>query len=350
MLAPVTHITPITLIRRERMLPRPGKVLVRTGQKVGPLDPLAEAKGTPEYQWLDIPRLLGVSPAKSERLIQCQPGDQLAPGDVVAGPVGISNRVVRAQKESRVILVTDGQVLLELLDKPFQLLAGIPGDVVELIPDLGAVVETTGAWIQGVWGNGLVNFGLMTVLARRPDQPLVAGDLDMSLRGSVVFAGICRDAEALKLADELPLRGLILSSLSAELLPAAAKTRCPVVVLEGFGERPCNTTAYKLLTTNNHRETVVNGEPWYPYSGVRPEVVIPLPAPGRVGPAPETEIFAPRKVVRLLRPPHAGRVGEIINIKKQAVFPGGLRGKAAEVRLETDEVVMVPLANLECIN
>ena len=35
MLASIVHILPLTLIRRERLLPIPGKVLVRQGQRVG---------------------------------------------------------------------------------------------------------------------------------------------------------------------------------------------------------------------------------------------------------------------------------------------------------------------------
>jgi len=350
MLAPVTHFSPITLVRRARVLPHPGKVLARTGQQVSALDVLAETNVNPEYQWLDIAHLLGISPEKIERYLQCQAGDQLARGDVIAGPYGISNRVVRAPKECRVILAGDGQVLLEGTAKPFQLKAGIPGDVVELIPDFGAVVETSGALIQGVWGNGLVDYGLMAVLAKRPDHPLVASDLDVSMRGSVILSGSCQDAEALQMADELPLRGMILSSLSMDLVPLALKVRYPLILIEGFGVKPYNSVAYKLLVTNNRREVTLNAEDWDPYTGARPEIVIPLPAPGRTTVPVEIDTFGIDKVVRVLRAPHSGQTGTIISMKGKTMFPSGLRANAAEIRLDDGNTVDLPLANLELIH
>jgi hypothetical protein len=349
MLAPVTHFLPITLIRRERLLPQPGRVLVRSGQKLSALDVVAEANVNPEFQWLDIARLLGVAPASADRFLQCQAGDQLTHGDVIAGPYGISNRVVRAQKDSKVIMAGDGQVLLDVIGKPYQLKAGIPGDVVELVQDFGAIIETTGALIQAVWGNGLVDYGLLSVLARRPDHLLTTSDLDVSLRGSVVLGGPCKDAEALRMADELPLRGMILSSITVDLLQVASKVRYPIVLIEGFGERPYNPVVYKLLVTNNHREVALNAEAWNPYMGVRPEVVIPLPAPGNTSSPPDTGVFKPEKMVRVLRAPHAGQTGTILSLKGSVVFPAGLHGKAAEVRLDDGKIDVLPLANLELI-
>lgn len=349
MLAPVTHILPITMIRRERTLPVPGKLMVRAGQEVGATDIIIESNLRPEHLLLDIAHGLGVSGEDSDRYLQCQAGDQLAEGDIVAGPVGLSRRVIRSPREGRVVLVGGGQVLVEVPGKPFQLKAGLPGEVVELIADRGAILETTGALIQGVWGNGQIDFGLMIVLAKSPDQMLTPDQLDVSLRGSVVLAAHCEQAETLKAAEELPLHGLILASMSPTLVPVAARLQIPVILIEGFGRRPMNPVAYKLLSTNERREVALNAEPWDRYAGSRPEVVIPLPAPGSVALPRETDFFNPGQVVRVLHPPFASEVGTIVALKGLTVLPSGLRVQAADVQLESGKNVLLPFANLEVL-
>jgi hypothetical protein len=349
MLAPITHILPFTIIRRERVLPSRGKVLVRAGQRVNSLDVIAEANLRPEYLLLNVARGLGLSPERADQMIQCQAGDHLADGDMIAGPVGIARRVVRTPSDGQVVLVGSGQVLIEVASKPFQLKAGVPGEVVELIVDRGATVETSGALVQGVWGNGHIDFGVMVVLAKSPDQLLTTDQLDVSLRSSIILAARCEDAEVLKNAEELPLRGLILASMSASLAPIAARMQIPVILLEGFGHSPMNTAAFKLLTTNERREVALNAEPWEPYIGTRPEIIIPMPGSERLSLPLETGTFSPDQQVRMLRAPHAGEIGVVLGLRGSVVFPSGLRAQAADIRLESGQIVVIPLANLDVL-
>jgi hypothetical protein len=69
-LAPTFHVLPLTVIRRERKLPFPGKILVRKGQKVGANDAVVEAKLSPKHLMLDIAMGLSVSRTRSERFIR----------------------------------------------------------------------------------------------------------------------------------------------------------------------------------------------------------------------------------------------------------------------------------------
>ena len=154
----------------------------------------------------------------------------------------------------------------------------MPGVVVDLLGERGVQIETTGGVDPGVWGNGRVDYGLMSVLIRSPEETLPADRLDVSLRGSVILGGYSADVEVLKSAANLPVRGMILASMDASLIPYASRMHYPIVVLEGFGPIPMDSAAYKLLTTNDRREVTLNAEPWDRYKGVRPEVMIELPA------------------------------------------------------------------------
>ena len=350
MLASITHILPLTTIRRERFLPVSGRLLVRKGQKVSTTDIVGEAKVNSEHLLLDLVRGLGVPAGKADLLLQCKAGDRVMQDDVLAGPVGLAKRVVRAPGNARVIVAGDGQVLLELDSPPMELKAGLPGMVIDLLEDRGVVIETTGALIQGVWGNGEIDYGLMFVLARSPEDELSGDRLDVSLRGSIVMGGYCKDAEVLKTAASLPLRGLILSSIDPSLVPVAGKLKFPVIVIEGFGKIPMNSAAYKLLTTNDQREVSLNAEQWDRFTGVRPEIVIPLPAPGEPTLPPDADIFTAGQQVRIVRAPHKSEIGTIIEIRAgMTALPSGLQAPTAEIRLESGENALLPLANLEVL-
>jgi hypothetical protein len=350
MIAPVNHVIGLTTIIRERLLPVSGEVLVRQSQKVSPVDVVAETHWAREHVLLDVARMLGITPNQADRLIKCRVGDRIPAGTEIAMSKGVFPRRVTTPREGRVVAVGAGQILMEAGETKLELRAGIPGAVIEIIPDRGVVIQTTGALIQGIWGNGRIDTGLLVNLADQPDHILDADQLDISLRGSIILGGMLKDEETLMAAAQLPVRGLILSSVPSALIPQMREMRFPIMVTDGFGAMPMNGAAYKLLSTNAKREATVNAERYNRYSGARPEVIIPLPVSNEPPIPREAEIFAPGLQVRMRRPPQMGKVGSITSIKPGlTLLPSGLRAAAAEVKLENGETVIAPLVNLEVV-
>lgn len=350
MLAPVTHVLALTTVMRERLLPVPGTIAVRVNQRVSATDVVAEAHWAREHILLDVARKLGIPVAVADRLIRCKVGDELAPNTLVAAGRGLFPREVRTPRDGRVVAVGGGQVLLEVGEVNMQLRAGLPGLVTEIIPERGVIIQASGALIQGVWGNGRIEMGLMENLMEKPDSVFEVGRLDVSLRGMVLLAGMCRDAEALEAAAELNVRGLILSSLNPALISTAMQMRYPIVVTEGFGFLPMNSAAYRLLSTNAKREATVNAEAFDRYSGARPEVIIPLPFTQEPTIPEDVTTFAAGQQVRLRAAPHRGQVGSLVTVRPGlSSLPSGLRAPCADVRLENGELVLVPLANMEVV-
>jgi hypothetical protein len=348
--APVHHILPLATIVRERLLPIKGTVLARMGQKVSAADVVAEAVWAREHIFLDITRTFHVSPDQADKLIRCKEGDRLPAGAIVASSGGLVPRTVKAPRESRVLASGGGQVLLESGESRMELKAGIAGSVTQLIPERGVEIQTAGALIQGVWGNGRVDTGVMVNLAEKPDTLLTASRLDVSMRGYILIAGEVHDEDALRGAADLPVRGLIVGSMTPSLIQAAREVRYPIVLTEGFGTLPMNAAAYRLITTNVKRDATLNAEAFDRYSGARPEVIIPLPTSAPPPVPHDLEAFAPGQTVRLRRQPAAGQVATLLGLHDSpATFPSGLRAAAAEVRLESGEQLVVPLANLEVV-
>ena len=350
MLAPVRHILPVTTIQRERILPMPGRVVVRTGQRVKAGDAVAETHLAPEHIILDVARGLGLGATEINEHIQRKSGEQVSEGDIIAGPVGIAKRVVRAPNSGRVILIRGGKVLFEINSPPFVLKAGIPGVVSSLIPERGVIIEGTGALIQGVWGNGRVDYGLLQVQAKMPEDMFTPDQLDETMRGSVILAGFCGDAEVFKAAGDLPIRGLVLSSMASSLIPVAVIMEYPIIVMEGFGLLPMNSAAFKLLSTSDQREVALNADVFDRFANTRPEIVIPLPTEENALEPRELLIFSPDQRVHIVRAPYKSQIGKIITLRPGTkVLPSNVRAPAAEISLESGETVVLPLANLEVL-
>src|SRR5512141_2871768 len=96
-IAPIHHILPLTTVIRERLLPVKGTVLARLGQKVNSADVVAEATWAREHIFLDISRILNITPDAADKLIRCKAGDSLPAGAVVAKGGGILPRIIKAQ-------------------------------------------------------------------------------------------------------------------------------------------------------------------------------------------------------------------------------------------------------------
>lgn len=350
MLASVLHVLPMTRIRRHRLLPVTGRVLVRKGQTLAPLDVVAEAVLEPRHRLLDVARGLGLRIAEADQYVEREAGESVTEGDVLAGPVGWGKRVVRAPCTGRIILTGRGKILIEEEVEPYQLFAGLPGEVVSLIPGRGAVIESTGALAQGVWGNGKINSGQLRVLIKKVEDILTVDQLDIDLRETVVFAGFCGDEQVLRAAAELPLRGLILSSMASSLIPLAEELSIPIVILEGFGLLPVNSSAFNLLITSDRREITLNAEKIDKYALQRPEVFISLPVNQTVHEPRDATLFSPGQKVRVVRAPYQSQIGTLITLKPGLeVLPNGIKATSAEIELENSIRVKLPLANLEVL-
>jgi hypothetical protein len=170
MLSPITHFLPITTIRRERLLPVQGRVIVRKGQKVSATDTIAEAMLAPQHIVLEVARGLGVPANKADAALQFQAGEEISEGDLVAGPIGIGRRVIRSPRSGKVVVAGGGQVLIEVESQPFELKAGIPGPGYGIVHRSRSRDRDHRRIDPGLWGNGNIDFGLLTVLMEAPND------------------------------------------------------------------------------------------------------------------------------------------------------------------------------------
>ncbi|MBC7224114.1 MAG: hypothetical protein H5T59_07555 [Anaerolineae bacterium] len=342
-----TRVTVCTTLRRERLLPEPGEVLVAAGDFVQAMDVVARLHQPSHLHAVDVARDLGLRDEEIQPYLTKELGEAVKAGEPVAvrrGALGLGGRVCKAPADGRLWRIVGRWLVLVGEPQPLEVKAYLRGRVVQVVESQGAVVETRAALVEGAWGTGGAGYGVLKVLAG-PGDVLDRATVDISCRGSVVVCGLLDSAEALRELAQVQAQGLVVGSLRGRVLPALQEVGLPLVATEGFGAAPMNADAYALLAQHEGDEVSLLGCAAGLHDRRGPEVVIPVPEAREPEPEPPDELVLGARV-RVLRGPHAGSVGMV-----QALPPcpqpvdGGQRW-GARVRLEGDEDIFVPWNNL----
>jgi hypothetical protein len=259
--------------------------------------------------------------------------------------------VIRAPFPGQIRIAGEGKVLYEVNTPDHELQAGLEGTVTNIIPDRGAIIETQGAFIQGVWGNGKIAYGVIQSVSNDLLQELVVEQLNISFRGTIITAGFCKDPEVLQTAASLPIKGLILGSMTADLIPRANSMDYPIMVIDGFGDRPMNKAAENVLAANKDKNVALNTQMFDPFNGVFPEVVISHSGKSDSSLPTEAETLRPGKRVIIINGTEKNQVGtiETIHLNKKKLS-NDIETYVAVVELANDRRASIPLTNLEILN
>ncbi len=350
---PTTHVTLLATLQRERLLPAPGEVNVQENQRVDASAVIARTTIAKRHRLVDVARQLGVPPKQVEAFMKKHDGDTVQKGEPLASrrELFFPNDVL-SPADGTLLAVWEGKALIAVAEPPVEVRAGMLATVIKVAPDYGATLETTGALVEGVWGNGQETFGVIRVVGA-PADALKPELIEVDLRGTIVGVGILEDTAAFGKLTEVAVRGLVIGSLHADLIPDVQALPFPVVVVEGFGAQGFSQPAYTLLAGNSDREAWVNAQPWNRLSGRRPEIIIPLPSPSQPPGAPvDGEALKEGQRVRIVRGAGTGRVGQVVGLSPEPMLAAsGVRTCLASVKLEEteDPPLPVPFANLEIL-
>ena len=350
---PETRAMPLTLIRRERMLPVPGKVLVSNGEKVQPTQVVAQAEISGEVRIVNVARLLRVPVSRVARFIKVREGDDVTTNTVIAARGVLPGGRVLSPTDGFVFRIdkAHGRILIKVVTRPFQLTAYLGGSVFSVMSGRGVVIETTGAVVQTTVGFGDESFGVLQVVAHDPADILRAKSIDVTAHGAIVVGGAWIDEAALQQASQLQVRGIIAGSMDGRLIDLARRMPFPVLLTEGLGRIPMSRPIFKLLSSQSGREASLSALTQTRWGVMRPEILIPLPVDSK--PALATPLGTPLTVgarVRVIRGSLQGATGNVVGILDRSVqTDSGARVHGAEIELEAVGKTFVPFANLEIL-
>ncbi|MCS7250967.1 MAG: hypothetical protein RMK32_04940 [Anaerolineae bacterium] len=351
----VVKFMPLVTIRRERRLPIPGKVLVQRGDGVESTTVIAVAEQPASVAIVDVARMLKISPDRATAYLQRKLGTSVRTGEPIARRrvwLGLRTLVARSPVDGEIVMAGGGKALIRAGMRPFELRAGFPGTVVDILPSRGAVIQTTGALIQGFWSTG-TDFSGMIRIVTGAAEPLRARAIDPMAQGTIVVGGAWIEPSALEQAERFQVRGIIAGSMEASLLPMLRELSFPVVLIEGFGHLAMHPGIFRIFSLYQGREAFVLSSPTDPSSpSGRPEILIPAPTENPPPPEPSSEIpLQPGIRVRLLREPYRGRTGVVSRISPHPwTLDSGLRSWCAEIHLDSEESkIWVPIYNMEIL-
>jgi len=372
---PGLRVTELTTLRRERILPLKGDVLVELGQRVAAEDVIARTELPGPVKTINVVNLLGIDQSQINDYMHKQVGESFEAGEIIAESKPLLGLKFLSFLQTRVVAEFDGkvdnisqvtgQVILRHPPRKVELQAYVDGKVVDVRPQEGAVVETTGSFIQGIFGIGGEQYGELLTVVDGPSDVLKAESIKPEYRGKILVGGSLFTARAFERAVEVGVSGVIVGGFHDKNLKdilgydlgvaitGAEELGLTLVMTEGFGKINMAQKTFDLLKRREGSRASISGATQIRAGVIRPEVIIPtLDAAGEQETAHVQENVGTQSgdPVRCIRDPYFGRLGRVKRlIPELMVVESETRVRVLEVELDDGTVAVVPRANIEMI-
>jgi len=356
--------------RCRRLLPIAGEVLAKKGDRVAAQDVVAQAFMPGDITPLNLANQLSLPPADVAECMLKQEGEAIEVGEPLARTKGIFG-LFKSEYKSRVagtieqISSVTGQVIVRGEPRPLQVLAYLSGEVVEVLPQEGVVIESNVAFVQGIFGIGGEAFGTILLATEDRQRDLTEDLIAPEMKDGIVVGGGRVTDGALARAVKMGVSAIIAGGIDDQdlkeflgydlgvAITGSEKVGLTLVITEGFGDIGMAERTWHLLQSHQGSEAAVNGTTQIRAGVMRPEIVIPLgdetppPAVDRRRAAGYLEVGTP---VRIIRDPYFGMIGEVLALPPEPqVLDSGSKARVLEVRFDSGRDVVVPRANVELI-
>lgn len=366
---PGLQVTPETVVTKTRMLPLPGKVHVKLGDRVAAEQVVATTDFPGDVMTVNVVNQLGIEPGAIHEYMLKKEGDSVKLDEPLAENKPLLKwfkTTIKSPIEGTVESVSKvtGQVLLRKPPRRIELLAYVDGKVVEIIPEVGADIMTAATFVQGIIGIGGERTGVLVKAVDNPGDVLTADRIRPEHKGKILFGGRLIHADALKKALATGVNGVIVGGFHAKdlkewlgyelgvAITGDEDVVTSLIVTEGFGEIPMARRTFDLLSSQEGKKASISGRTQIRAGVMRPEVIIPIdkdPSTIKVENHVEkgTQIGTP---LRIIREPYFGQLGKVVELPPQLeTIESGAKVRIMKVELAGGQVVTVPRANVEVI-
>ncbi len=343
-----TIVQPLMKIRRKRLLPTGGEIIVRVGQNVPPRHVLARTPRATEFVVLPIGDFSGMSSDEVKEHLLVNVGESINQGmPLLEKKRLIGSRQIESPLDGVLTAVKNGRLVIKQTSDWLELRAMVNGHVINYVSDRGITLEIVGALIQGVWATGDIKMGRLHVLGNAPNSRLQTSHINEELNGQIIVVGHIDDLELLTNLADNNVSGLIVGSMPVELCEAAAFINISTIITDGIGFQPMAEPIYTLLQELSSEEASLFTK-YDSSKQERPEIIVPRDGNPNETLLPSNEPIAIGQSVRILRPPYQSQMGTVTRLftHSQETDQGAI-AHGAEVNLSNGQRVFIPTANLD---
>ena len=365
---PGLTVTERTTVRRRRLLPLPGNLLVRMGDRVRSDQAVARAELPGKVYPINLANQLSIAPDEIKEYLVKKEGDLVQKDEILAENKPLINwfkTEIRSPITGTIesLSMVTGQVLLREPPRILDLLAYIDGTVVETIPRQGVVVEAICSLVQGIFGIGGEVGGEVIMAVGAPEEPLTPAHLNSAMKGKIVVGGSFLSAETMAKAKELGVAGLVVGGIHDKDLRAllgydlgvaitgTEQVGFTLILTEGFGTIPMASKTFKLLAVHAGQKASISGATQIRAGVIRPEIIIPQAGAG-AGSADfvQREGISLGDPVRIIRDPLFGKIGEVSALPSDLTkIPTESEVRVLEVTFSDGSRAVIPRTNVEVI-
>jgi hypothetical protein len=320
-------------------------------------------------QTIKLAEKLGVDAKDAPPFFQLTVGSPIEVGQVVAETKGFMGRfgkhIVTSEYGGAVESISEitGNVLIREAPIPVDVNAYIQGAVAAVLPGEGAIIETRGGMVQGIFGVGGERHGEVKVIADSPDMILEASHIKAEHAGKILVGGAGIQYEAIIKAAEFGVIGLVAGGVKdgdltkylgfdiGVAITGTEQIPLTIMVTEGFGFLRMAARTLELFRSLEGKMASINGATQIRAGVIRPEVIVPLATTAGdvlvAASGGELKVGTP---IRVIREPYFGRLASVTDLPHQLmVVDSGTEVRVLKAKLEDGEEVVVPRANVEII-
>jgi hypothetical protein len=360
-----------TQVVKTRTLPLAGEVLVKPGDKVQAETVIARTELPNEVVAVNVVNQLSIPQEDIREYMLKKEGDPVQEGEAIAENKPMLKWFKTAVKSpitgtiENISQIT-GQILLRKPPRHVELKAYLDGKIKEIVPGLGAEIETLATYIQGIFGIGGETAGILQMAVDSPDEPLTAAKLHPDQKGKIIVGGSFIDGQTLKQAIEIGVTGIILGGIDAQdlkdwlgyelgvAITGDEDVTTTLIITEGFGKISMAQRTFDLLKSRQGKRASISGRTQIRAGVMRPEIIISLAETER-SMIKNRDFSSGSGIqigdqIRIIREPHFGKIGKI------AALPSELQQIETEAKVRVMEIelidgqrVILPRANVEII-